>query len=116
MTIRAPRPPRSSSRAAQMSASRDVISGVPAEISTSYVERQNLSVRMSNRRFARLTTAFSKKLENHAAAVSLYVSHYNLCRVHESLNAKRSPSNPRQQWLLGSPIGLGRLVICWTLL
>jgi IS1 family transposase len=54
---------------------RDVISGVPAEISTSYVERQNLSVRMSNRRFARLTTAFSKKLENHAAAVSLYVSH-----------------------------------------
>lgn len=40
---------------------------------------------MSARRFTRLTNAFSKKLENHAAAVSLYVSHYNLCRVHEAL-------------------------------
>jgi hypothetical protein len=58
---------------------------VPAEISTSYVERQNLSVRMSSRRFTRLTNAFSKKLENHAAAVSLYVTHYNMCRVHEDL-------------------------------
>jgi hypothetical protein len=59
--------------------------GVPAEISTSYVERSNLSVRMASRRFTRLTNGFSKKLENHAAAVSLYVAHYNWCRVHESL-------------------------------
>ena len=73
------------SPAAVVAVSRDVVSGVPAEISTSYVERQNLSVRMSSRRFTRLTNAFSKKLENHAAAVSLYVSHYNLCRVHEAL-------------------------------
>lgn len=64
--------------------SREVVSGVPAEISTSYVERSNLTLRMSNRRFARLTNAFSKKLEHHEAAVGLYVAHYNLCRVHEA--------------------------------
>jgi IS1 family transposase len=64
---------------------REAMQGVPAEISTSYVERSNLSVRMASRRFTRLTNGFSKKLENHAAAVSLYVAHYNWCRVHESL-------------------------------
>jgi len=64
--------------------SREVISGVPADISTSYVERQNLSLRMASRRFTRLTNGFSKKLEHHEAAVSLYVAHYNLCRVHEA--------------------------------
>jgi hypothetical protein len=58
---------------------------VPAEISTSHVERSNLSIRMAWRRFGRLTNAFSKTLPNHAAAVSLYFAHYNLCRVHESL-------------------------------
>ena len=64
---------------------REAVYGVPAEISTSYAERSNLSMRMACRRFTRLTNGFSKKLENHAAAVSLYVAHYNLCRVHESL-------------------------------
>lgn len=64
---------------------RDVISGIPAHISTSYVERQNLSLRMGQKRFSRLSNGFSKKLDNHVAAVSLYVSHYNLCRVHEAL-------------------------------
>ncbi|HEY3797743.1 MAG TPA: IS1 family transposase [Caulobacteraceae bacterium] len=59
--------------------------GRPANISTSYVERQNLSLRMAQRRFTRLTNAFSKKLENHCAAVALYAAHYNLCRVHEAL-------------------------------
>ena len=54
-------------------------------ISTSYVERQNLTLRTQQRRFVRLTNGFSKKLENHRAAVSLYVSHYNLCRVHETI-------------------------------
>jgi len=63
----------------------DVVSGVPAEISTSYVERSNLSLRMSCRRFTRLTNGFSKKLEHHGAAISLYVAHYNFCRVHEAL-------------------------------
>lgn len=54
-------------------------------ISTSYVERSNLTFRMQQRRFTRLTNGFSKKLENHQAAVSLFVAHYNLCRVHEVL-------------------------------
>jgi IS1 family transposase len=59
--------------------------GAPSHISTSYVERQNLTLRMSQRRFSRLTNAFSKKLENHCAAVALYAAHYNFCRVHEAL-------------------------------
>ncbi len=54
-------------------------------ISTSYVERSNLTLRMQQRRFTRLTNGFSKKLENHCAAVSLYVAHYNLSRVHETI-------------------------------
>lgn len=66
---------------------RDVVSGVPSHISTSYVERSNLTLRMSSKRFSRLSNGFSKKLEPHCAAVSLYVAHYNLCRVHESLRS-----------------------------
>ncbi len=57
----------------------------PNHISTSYVERQNLTMRMSMRRFARLTNAFSKKVENHIAALSLYFMFYNFCRVHQTL-------------------------------
>jgi IS1 family transposase len=57
----------------------------PKYISTSYVERSNLSMRMGIRRFTRLTNAFSKKIENHAAAVALYYMHYNFCRVHQTL-------------------------------
>ncbi len=53
--------------------------------STSHVERSNLSIRMSNRRMTRLTNAFSKKLENHKAAMALHFASYNLCRVHRSL-------------------------------
>ena len=64
---------------------RKAIVGRPRHISTSYVERQNLSLRMASRRFTRLTNGFSKKLENHAAAVSLFVWHFNFCRVHETL-------------------------------
>jgi hypothetical protein len=59
--------------------------GNPREISTSYVERQNLTLRMHQRRFTRLTNAFSKKFEHHVAAVALYATHYNFCRVHETL-------------------------------
>jgi hypothetical protein len=81
--------------------SREVAQGVPLEISTSYVERSNLSIRMASRRFTRLTNGFSKKLENHAAAVSLYVAHYNLCRVHESLSPKG-----RQQTMPAMAIGV----------
>jgi IS1 family transposase len=65
---------------------RPLIGNPPPEaLCTSHVERLNLSMRMSQRRFTRLTNAFSKKIENHAAAVALFVAHYNLCRVHEAL-------------------------------
>jgi len=57
----------------------------PKQISTSYVERQNLTMRMSVRRFTRLTNALSKKVENHAAAVALYFMYYNFGRVHLTL-------------------------------
>lgn len=59
-----------------------------SKISTSYVERQNLTMRMSMRRFTRLTNAVSKKVENLAAAVSLHFAYYNYCRVHASLNGQ----------------------------
>lgn len=59
--------------------------GTPKYISTSYIERQNLTLRMQQRRFTRLTNAFSKKFEHHCAAVALYAMHYNFCRVHETL-------------------------------
>jgi IS1 family transposase len=55
------------------------------KVSTSYVERQNLTMRMHMRRFTRLTNAFSKKLENHMHAISLYFMFYNFCKVHKTL-------------------------------
>jgi len=57
----------------------------PMAISTSYIERQNLTMRMQMRRFTRLTNAYSKKLDNLKAAIALHFAHYNFCRVHSTL-------------------------------
>jgi IS1 family transposase len=64
-----------------------ILSGNPdrQHISTSYVERQNLNLRMGVRRFTRLTNAFSKKFENHCHMVAIYHAYYNFCRVHQTL-------------------------------
>jgi hypothetical protein len=57
----------------------------PKRICTSHIERQNLSIRMGTRRFTRLTNAFSKKWENHWAALACWFAFYNFCRIHKSL-------------------------------
>lgn len=61
---------------------------VKHEVSTSFVERSNLTLRMEQRRFTRLTNGFSKKLENHGHAVALHFTHYNFCRVHGTLTQR----------------------------
>ena len=68
-------------------AKRTPITGEPdmAHVSTSYIERLNLSLRMRNRRFTRLTNGFSKKQENHALSLAIQFMHYNFCRIHTSL-------------------------------
>ena len=86
----------------------------PAHISTSYVERQNLTIRMSMRRFTRLTNAFSKKLENLTAAVSLHFMYYNFGRPHMTLTKRYGrPTTPAMAagvadhvWTLTEIVGL----------
>jgi IS1 family transposase len=72
-----------------------LVNGSPdmTKVSTSYIERQNLTMRMGMRRFTRLTNAFSKKLENHEYALALYFMNYNFARPHKSLS-KASPTTP----------------------
>ncbi len=88
-----PREERRFSPPVVLSESVRVIQGNPDEalISTSYVERQNLTMRMGMRRFTRLTNGFSKKVENHAAMVSLHFMYYNFGRVHSSLPKSSLP-------------------------
>jgi IS1 family transposase len=70
-----------------LGAEATTISGNPVRkyVSTSYIERQNLTMRMNMRRFTRLTNAFSKKVDNLRHMVALYTVHYNFCRIHQSL-------------------------------
>ena len=85
------------------------VSGNPSweHVSTSYVERHNLTMRMGMRRFTRLTNAFSKKVEKHAAMVNLYTLHYNFCRIHKTLRvtpameAGLSETVHDMEWIVG---------------
>lgn len=80
----------------------------PGEIFTSYVERQNLTMRMGMRRFTRLTNGFSKKVENLAHAVSLHYMHYNFGRVHQTLKATpaQAAGVTDKRWTLADIAGL----------
>lgn len=77
-------------------------------ISTSHIERSNLSMRMGMRRFTRLTTGFSKKLANLRAAVALYILHYNFCRIHQTLRVTPAMESGLADhvWELAELVGL----------
>lgn len=80
-----PDSPKYYARESLVKVERIPMKGSPDHISTSFIERQNLTLRMTQRRLTRLSNGFSKKYENHCAAVALYAMHYNFCRVHETL-------------------------------
>jgi IS1 family transposase len=86
-----------------------VVSGDPdpKHVSTSYVERHNLTMRMSMRRFTRLTNAFSKKIQNHAAMVAIHALHYNFARIHKTLRvtAAMAAGLSDQVWSLAGTRG-----------
>lgn len=93
-----------------LSSSTEVIKGEPNPklISTSYVERQNLTMRMSMRRFTRLTNGFSKKVENHAHAVALHFLHYNFARIHKTLRVTPAMEAglAKHPWTIEEIVGL----------
>ncbi len=93
-----------------MGARKAVQNGKPEfkHISTSFVERQNLTMRMSMRRFTRLTNGFSKKVENHEHAIALHYMHYNFCRIHKSLRVTPAMEAGVSDhvWTLGELIAL----------
>ena len=86
--------------------SRSPATPIPSTSPRSYVERQNLTMRMGMRRFTRLTNAFSKKLENQVAAVALHFMYYNFARVHQTLASRR-------RWKRGSRIMSGPWKKSW---
>ncbi len=77
-------PPNASAPAQEISGKPD-----PKHVSTSYVERQNLTMRMHKRRFTRLTNAFSKRIDHHVAAISLHFMYTNFVRIHQTLGDAR---------------------------
>ena len=85
---------------------RTVTAGAQVHISTSMVEQQNMTMRMSTRRFTRLTNAFSKKLQNLQAAVALHFSHYNFVRLHKSLQITPAIAAgvTKRAWSLEEPV------------
>lgn len=91
-------------------AERKAVCGEPEteHVSTSYVERSNLTMRMSMRRFTRLTNGFSKKAENHAHAVALHFMHYNFARIHKSLRITPAMAAGVSDhvWSIGEIVGL----------
>jgi hypothetical protein len=84
---------------------KDIIEGTPdmKHVSTSYAERANLTMRMHNRRFTRLTNAFSKKFDNHAHMVAIYAVWYNCVRIHKSLRVTPAMA-----------AGLSETIMDWT--
>jgi IS1 family transposase len=93
-----------------MGTRKAVVSGKPeyAHVSTSYVERHNLTIRMGNRRFTRLTNAFSKKVENHEHMLALFFMYYNFCRIHQSLRVTPAMEAgiSKHVWGLSEIVGL----------
>jgi len=81
-------------------------------ISTSHAERANLSVRLFNRRFTRLTLGYSKKLDNHCHAVAPFIAHFNFCRTHSALKVKARETTPAQERSPAQTAGLSNHA--WT--
>ena len=88
----------------------NVVKGNPVAAGTSYVERQNLTMRMSMRRFTRLTNAFSKKLRNLKAAVALHFAYYNLVRKHRTLGTTPAVAAGvvNREWSIGELVWLAQ--------